>query len=258
MPDLLLKTIQPYLIGIVFVLLYLAEHFFPERQFPRSRIHDIKNIGIGFINTAITFIGGYYFQKCIQWLNLKHIGVFNLIHIPFYISLGFQIALLDLFMYCWHRLNHRVFFLWRFHRFHHVDEQMNITTALRFHGAELTLSYLARLLIFPLLGFSLTAILLYSFLFFPVVLLHHSNLRIKAGFDLALRHILVTPNMHRIHHSKKGAELNSNYSSVFSWWDSLFRSYRKEPDGPVDFGVDDPVLHEHESKKQEIFDQDHH
>lgn len=250
MPDLLLKSIQPYIIGIVFVLIYLAEHLFPERVFAHTKWHDVKNLGFGVINAAITFLGGFYFQACIGWLNKMHFGLFNLLHFPFYLSLGLQIILLDLFMYWWHRLNHRLPLLWRFHRFHHVDEQLNITTALRFHGVELTLSYVARLLVFPLFGFSITAILAYSLLFFPVVLLHHSNLRMKKKIDYALRRIMVTPNMHRIHHSNKRSELNSNYSSVFPWWDRLFSSYRKEPVGTIYFGVDRPGLPDHEKKKQ--------
>ena len=165
-------------------------------------------------------------------------GLLNIISLPLWLTLLLQILFLDIFMYWWHRLNHQASFFWRFHRFHHVDPGMNSTTALRFHSIELILSYFARLLIFPLFGFSFTAILLYSLLFFPVVLLHHSNVAIREGLDLIMRRFIVTPRMHRIHHSNKVEETNSNYSSVFPWWDRLFNSYRRKPAKEITFGVE--------------------
>lgn len=238
MPDHLIKSIQPYAIGIVFVLLYLAEHIFPQRPDHANAKHDLRNFGIGLINAGITFGGGYYFQKIIEWLNLHRIGLFNWISFPEYLSIGLQILLIDLNMYWWHRLNHTYSFLWKFHRFHHLDKQMNSTTALRFHAVELLLSYVFRLLVFPLFGFSIMAIVCYSFLFFPVVILHHSNLSIKETFDMLLRKVIVSPGMHRIHHSKKKEETDSNYSSVFPWWDAVFKTYRKKPIEPIQFGVE--------------------
>lgn len=238
MTENLIKSIQPYAIGIVFVLLYLGEHLFPQRHHHANAEHDFRNFGIGLINAGITFGGGYYFQKLIEWLNFRGIGLFNFVSFPSYLSIGLQILIIDLYMYWWHRLNHINSFLWRFHRFHHLDEQMNSTTALRFHVVELLLSYVFRLLVFPLFGFSITAIVLYSLIFFPVVILHHSNLSVNETVDMALRKWIVSPGMHRIHHSKKGEETNSNYSSVFPWWDALFKTYRKKPIEQIRFGVE--------------------
>ncbi len=235
----LLRTIQPFLLGSVFLLIYLAEHIYPQRKQHALSRHDFRNFGIGIFNAALTFAGGYGFQLVITSLSRHHVGLFNLIELPVYISLPVQILLLDIFMYWWHRINHIIPFLWQFHHFHHIDEEMNSTTALRFHAVELSLSYVARLLVFPFFGFSLTAILLYGLLFLPVVILHHSNISIRESFDLRLRKLIVTPHMHRIHHSAKYVETNSNYSSVFPWWDRLFRSYRKYPSGIIRFGVDE-------------------
>ncbi|GAC1481070.1 MAG: hypothetical protein NVS1B13_02660 [Flavisolibacter sp.] len=141
-------------------------------------------------------------------------------------------------MYWWHRFNHANTFLWRFHRFHHQDEEMNSTTALRFHTVELLLSYIFRLLLFPLFGFSIAAIVYYSLLFFPIVILHHSNLSVSVKTDNKFRKIFVSPNMHRIHHSNKREETDSNYSSVFTWWDRLFKTNRESPKGEIHFGVE--------------------
>jgi sterol desaturase/sphingolipid hydroxylase (fatty acid hydroxylase superfamily) len=237
----MIRVIQPYAIGIVFLLLYLAEHIFPQRTDFKDTKHDLKNIGFGLINAVIILIGGFYFQEFISFLNHLDFGLFNLITLPFALNLAVQILCIDLFMYWWHRSNHGWAFLWRFHKFHHQDKKLNSTTALRFHVVEISLSYIARLMIFPFLGISITAILLYSLLFFPIVILHHSNISIKESLDLLIRKIIVTPHMHRIHHSRLPEETNSNYSSVFPWWDALFYSYRKKPIKEVDFGVDDGI-----------------
>jgi sterol desaturase/sphingolipid hydroxylase (fatty acid hydroxylase superfamily) len=234
----LLKHIQPFATGIVFLLLYLAEHVFPQRTGFNDLKHDAGNMGFGLINAAVVFAGGYYFQQFLSFLHQKHFGLFNNMELPFAIQLIMQVICIDVFMYWWHRLNHRWTFLWCFHKLHHEDEKMNSTTALRFHVGELSLSYVARLLVFPLLGISVSAVLLYGFLFFPVVMLHHSNIRIGKWTDHLFRKMIVTPRMHRIHHSRIQMETDSNYGSVFPWWDLVFHTYRKVPVKEIDFGLD--------------------
>ena len=238
MLSLSVRSLQPFILGIAFVLLYFGENLIPEQTIRKRKKHDLINIAIGLGNGAFHFAVGYFFQLALEWFNHLPFGLFNFLPIPLWMSLPMQLILLDLFMYWWHRFNHTATFLWRFHRFHHLDEHMNSTTALRFHTVELTFSYLARLLLFPLFGFSTEAIIVYSLLFFPVVLLHHSNVRISECLDLKLRKLIVSPRMHRIHHSRKHLETNSNYGSVLPVWDRIFRSYRRTPEGPVSFGVD--------------------
>ena len=240
----LLIHIQPFTIGIVFLLLYLAEHVFPQRAGFNDLKHDAGNIGFGIFNAVIVFIAGYYFQQFLLFLHQKGFGIFNNITLPLVIQIIIQVICIDIFMYWWHRLNHTWSFLWRFHKLHHEDEKMNSTTALRFHVGELTLSYIARLLVFPLLGISVTAVLVYGFLFFPVVIIHHSNIIVGDWIDKLLRKMIVTPGMHRIHHSRIQMETDSNYSSVFPWWDSIFRTYRKRPVKDIEFGLDKKTSHD--------------
>ncbi len=238
MLSLSLKSLQPFVLGFAFVLLYFGENLIPEQATANRKNHDLINISIGCGNGIFNFAMGYFFQMALEWFHHLPFGLFNFLPLPVWISLPIQLILIDLFMYWWHRFNHTAVFFWRFHRFHHLDESMNITTALRFHTVELTFSYVARLLVFPLFGFSIQAIIVYSLVFFPVVLLHHSNIRISEAVDLFLRRLIVSPRMHRIHHSRKQVETNSNYSSVLPIWDKLFRSYRDKPEGPVSFGAD--------------------
>lgn len=233
-----IKTLQPFAIAVIFLLLYVAEHIFPERESFTDIRHDFKNVLLGVFNALIIFGFGYYFQKIIMYVNVHQFGVFNKIELPYDLSLILQFITIDLFMYWWHRANHTFFFLWQFHKLHHTEEKLNTTSAIRFHGAEIALSYIARLLVFPLFGISIHAIFIYSLVFLPVVIFHHSNIKINTAFDFLIRKIIVSPNMHRIHHSKIMEETNSNYSSVFSFWDSIFKSYRKKPIKEIDFGLD--------------------
>jgi sterol desaturase/sphingolipid hydroxylase (fatty acid hydroxylase superfamily) len=129
-------------------------------------------------------------------------------------------------------------FLWKFHRFHHKDEKLNSTSAVRFHAVELVLSYVLRFCLFPLLGVSVSTVILYSIILFPVIVFHHSNVRITEALDTLLRTIFVTPRMHRIHHSKIITETNSNYGSVFPYWDGIFKSYVAKPAKEIEFGVE--------------------
>jgi sterol desaturase/sphingolipid hydroxylase (fatty acid hydroxylase superfamily) len=141
-------------------------------------------------------------------------------------------------MYWWHRMNHRVPFLWRFHRVHHADARMDVSTALRFHPGEIVLSAALRLVVTAAIGAELWQMALYEAIATPIVAFHHSNINLPRRVDDALRWLLVTPWMHWVHHSRLRAETNSNYASVLSVWDRIFGSYRLRPDpDAIEFGL---------------------
>ena len=141
-------------------------------------------------------------------------------------------------MYWWHRANHELPFLWFFHKFHHKDEKMSTSTVLRFHPGELIMSFLVKTVIFVLLGIHSWIIIFYGIILFVVITFHHSNLFISDKVDFFLRNFIASPKMHRIHHSRIKSETNSNYGSVFPYWDKIFRTYIKTPSKPVEFGID--------------------
>jgi sterol desaturase/sphingolipid hydroxylase (fatty acid hydroxylase superfamily) len=126
--------------------------------------------------------------------------------------------------------NHRIGFLWRFHRAHHADIEMDTTTALRFHPGELVLSTFIRLPVVILLGMSFAHLVLFELVLNLSTLFHHSNLAVPERWDRMLRTVVVTPNMHRVHHSVELNETNSNFTSLLSVWDRLFRTFRKRED----------------------------
>lgn len=177
----LIHTIQPYALAGVFLLTYLAEHIIPQRKEIIDHKHDLKNILVGVFNLVLIAVVGMQFQKAIEWLNNKHFGLLQLFNIPSIIEIVIGVLLIDIFMYWWHRVNHEWRFLWYFHKFHHVDTKLNSTSALRFHAGELLLSYVTKIIAFSLLGISLSAVLVHSLLFFPIVVFHHSNLKISEG-----------------------------------------------------------------------------
>lgn len=233
----IIKIITPYILGGIFLLVYVAEHVFPQRKDLIDHKHDLINILLGLINMALVFIAGFYFQQFVEYTTVNHFGILQWLKLSFLAELIIGFLLIDLFMYWWHRFNHVVPFFWFFHKYHHKDEKMNSTTAVRFHTGELVLSYAVRIIVFPLLGISLAPLLLHSFILFPVIVFHHSNIKIEIKKDLWLRLFIVTPEMHRVHHSVIKYDTDSNYSSILPYWDMIFKTYHKKSDKPVEFGI---------------------
>ena len=147
---------------------------------------------------------------------------------------------MDGWTYGWHRLNHRVPFLWRFHRAHHSDAQMDVTTASRFHIGEILFSNCLRIPLILLLGIQLWELVLYETALLAVIQFHHANVGVPPRLDQLLRCFIVTPAMHKVHHSRWQPETDSNYSSLLSIWDRLFRSFRLRDDPrTIQFGLDE-------------------
>jgi sterol desaturase/sphingolipid hydroxylase (fatty acid hydroxylase superfamily) len=160
--------------------------------------------------------------------------------LPSWIEGALALLLLDFWMYLWHRANHVIHFLWRFHRTHHSEPDMDVSTGIRFHPGEILLSGIVRLAVIPILGIQLWHLALYESILYPVVMLHHSNVRLPRWLDYGLLAVVVTPAMHRVHHSRWRPETDSNYGSVLPYWDRLFRTFRLREDArAVELGLDE-------------------
>jgi len=229
----------------VLVVLWALEGFipfyeeFPDRTGERVR-HDLKNLGLGGANALLmALLAGGLFLALDAWGEAEGRGLFRVLEWPGWLELVLVVLVFDLWMYLWHRTNHRIPFLWRFHRMHHSDPEMDASTGLRFHPGEQLLAGMARLLVIPLLGISLWQMAVYEALLLPVILFHHSNVAIPAWLDRGLRGVVVTPAMHRVHHSRWQPETDSNYGSVFPWWDRLLGSFRLRADArTIRLGLD--------------------
>lgn len=236
------RTAVP-LVGLGALLAWeTAQPYFPlfRRTAERAR-HGVLNLALGALNAAVVALAfAAAWLAVTEWSAAHRFGLLNLLDLSAGPRAALAVFLLDAWTYGWHRLNHRVPFFWRFHRWHHADRAMDVTTASRFHTGEIVLSSVFRVPVLALLGCSLGELALYELLLFAVVQFHHANLALPERLDRVLRLVIVTPTLHKVHHSVVRAESDANYSSLFSWWDRVFRTLRlvREPRKIV-FGVQD-------------------
>ncbi|MBY0231137.1 MAG: sterol desaturase family protein [Gemmataceae bacterium] len=192
--------------------------------------HAGRNLAVAILNTVLLgLLFGLATVAVAEWTEENRTGLLNGLGLGWPLKLALGLVLLDGWMYFWHRGNHAVPFLWRFHRMHHSDREMDVTTATRFHLGELALSASLRLGLVPLLGLEVWHLLAYDTLAIAAAQFHHADISL-GGWDRWLRLLVVTPDMHKVHHSDRRAETDSNYSTVLSVWDRLFGSFRKRDD----------------------------
>jgi sterol desaturase/sphingolipid hydroxylase (fatty acid hydroxylase superfamily) len=225
----LIKSImefKAYILPFFMIMFLVYETASPFYIFGVSRLrHSFVNISAGLLSFALH--GVVFFGLSSAALSIDK-GLVNLL--PEGLRLIAALLIFDLWMYVWHRMNHEIAFFWRFHKAHHSDTAMDVTTAVRFHPIELVLSGLVRLPIYMLIGVNPYIIAVYESFMGFVVLFHHSNARIPEWLDDLLSLIIPTPRMHRIHHSDYYKETNSNYGTIFSIWDRLFGTFGKRRD----------------------------
>ena len=188
--------------------------------------HGLRNLLLGAVNSVLVatlFVG--LWMAAIEASAGAGIGLLRLFELPETLRAIIAIVVLDFWTYLWHRMNHSVPFFWRFHRVHHSDTQMDVTTATRFHAGEIVMSSLLRIPVLCMLGPEVWHLALYELMMFSVVQFHHANIRIPAVIDRALRILIVTPAMHRVHHSRQFDHQRSNYTSFLSVWDRIFGTY---------------------------------
>jgi sterol desaturase/sphingolipid hydroxylase (fatty acid hydroxylase superfamily) len=199
--------------------------FFPYKTSLRSRI--VNNFELGAINSIASSLFAIGIARSINLHSAA--GIASTLPSPI-IAAGLSFLILDLYMYFWHRMMHMVPLAWRFHLVHHTDRQMNVSTAYRFHPIEIIGSSIPKLFLIWSLGIPSDFVLIYESVFTVIVALHHSNFALPPAVDRALAYIFLTPHYHRIHHSQVVNNTNSNYASVFIWWDRLFGTYRDRQD----------------------------
>lgn len=237
-----LVNAKPAAAAIMLVILWSLESIVPMFGQRKGRVrHGAVNLVLGAINSAMTpviFAASMLFVT--EWARHHSFGLLHWLSLPGWAAWPLGLVVFDGWMYAWHRLSHRVKFLWRFHAVHHSDREMDVTSAVRFHTGEIVISSLARLMVLPLIGLTMPQLLLYEAILLPVILFHHSNIRIPARLDQALRCAITTPWMHWVHHSQWQPETDSNFSSVLSVWDRLFGTFRlREDPGTIALGLDD-------------------
>ncbi len=156
-------------------------------------------------------------------------GLFNMLAAPSWAEIALAFVLLDMLIYAQHVATHRIPLLWRFHKVHHADRDIDATTGVRFHPVEIVLSMAYKLVCVAALGAPVLAVFAFEVVLNAAALFNHANLRLPDRVDRALRRLVVTPDMHRVHHSVYARETDSNYGFFLSVWDYLFRTYTAQP-----------------------------
>lgn len=214
------------IICISLVIFGILEIIYPFYNFKGNWLRRISNnLILGLANAiALSLITKILL---LQALNnpLYSPKILQLINMPLLAGI-LAILIIDLYMYLWHRWMHKWAIGWRFHKVHHTDREMNISTAYRFHIIEILASNLPKIFLIWILGIKIEWLLIYEILFAIDVIFHHSNWYLPVNIDKFLSYIIVTPNYHRLHHSQIIVETNSNYGSLLSIWDKIFLTYR--------------------------------
>jgi sterol desaturase/sphingolipid hydroxylase (fatty acid hydroxylase superfamily) len=183
----------------------------------------------------VNYLGVLWFE----YVDEKGIGLLNLFNPPYVIKIILGILLLDLGDYFYHRLSHRWRLLWSYHRVHHSDHQMDVTTGYRFHPFENVGLLITQITTSFLFGYGLETVALYYTLYLPLVIVQHVNIRFPYWFENIFGLLFSTPNFHRVHHSNLQALTDSNYGDFFSIWDRLFGTYNKVHPEKLQFGLTD-------------------
>lgn len=214
----------------------LISFLFVEELLPKRRIglaYKIRwtaNFSFLLINLVLLrFAVPVAMVELAFFLQKQQIGLFNNYLVPEAMLFVIAVIILDGSKYAMHRLAHKLPFLWRLHRVHHSDVDFDVTTSIRHHPLESLISNFVDLAVISIFGLPPEAIIVWVIAASTVDLFNHANLRIPVGLDISLRWLLVTPDMHRIHHSSYQPETDSNFSSFLSFWDRFFGSYRATP-----------------------------
>jgi len=215
----------------VFIVMALWEKVAPRRALNASKIARwVNNLSITFLNSVVLkFVLPVTALGAALMARKEGYGVLNIIDIPSLPGGFIAIIALDLTIYFQHRLFHQVPLLWRLHRMHHTDMDIDVTTGARFHPIEILFSMLIKMVAILLIGAPFWSVLAFEVLLNATSMFNHSNIFMNDDIDRVVRLLIVTPDMHRLHHSVIIQETNSNYGFNLSWWDRLFNTYKDQP-----------------------------
>lgn len=215
----------------VFFIMAVWELISPRRQLIIPKLLRWGN------NLALVFLNSFILRLLFPaaavgmaaFANQQGWGVFNYFDVPLIVAAILSVVIMDAIIYLQHVMVHAVPALWRLHRVHHADPDFDVTTGSRFHPLEIILSMLIKFAVIIVLGPPVVAVIVFEILLNATAMFNHSNVRLNLTLDKYLRLFVVTPDMHRVHHSVEADETNSNFGFNLPWWDRLFGTYRAQP-----------------------------
>ena len=231
---------RPAAFLFAFVAMAAWETLAPRRsQATRRSSRWPSNLGIVALNSVL--VRAVFPLTAVAWAGAvaqRGFGLVNIVPMPFWLAAISAFVLLDLAIYLQHRLFHAVPAFWRLHRMHHADTEFDVTNGLRFHPIEIVLSMLIKFAVIAALGAPAWSVLIFEIALNATAIFNHANARVPAKVDRILRQFVVTPDMHRVHHSVLPLETNSNFGFNLPWWDRWFGTYRAQPrDGHADMHI---------------------
>ncbi len=217
----------------IFAVMAVWELLAPRRKLTVSKaVRWVNNLGLVFFNSAIlrllfpaAAVGMAVLATERGW------GVLNNFELPFWLAVVLSVVVMDFIIYLQHVMVHAVPLLWRLHRVHHADPDYDVTTGARFHTLEIILSMGIKFATIVVLGPPVVAVIIFEVVLNATAMFNHGNVRLPKGLDSVLRWLVVTPDMHRVHHSVEDDEANSNFGFSLPWWDRMFGTYRDQPRG---------------------------
>jgi sterol desaturase/sphingolipid hydroxylase (fatty acid hydroxylase superfamily) len=225
------------------VLLGTIEFMFPQFREPADRLRRWPtNFGLGILNGLIVSAFPVLAVASAQWAEGNGVGLLNWLSAPWWIALPCTVLVSSLSHYAIHVASHKIPLVWRFHRVHHCDVHLDVSSALRSHPLELIAISVFMIPVNVLCGLSPVVLAVYEGVEAVANMLTHANIRVPQSLERCVRWLVMTPSLHRLHHSTFQAETDSNYGNVFSFWDRLFGTYRGETIQPGEnfrFGLDD-------------------
>jgi len=215
----------------ILVVMFLWELIAPRRPLTTSKITRwFSNLGLVLIDSIVVRL---VFPTALAGITLlvqqRGWGLFNQFELPYLLKIIFSVLILDFVIYLQHIMFHSVPLFWRLHMVHHTDMDIDVTTGVRFHPVEIILSLGIKMIVVILIGAPLAAALIFEIILNGTSMFNHGNVRYSQNIDSILRLLVVTPEMHRVHHSTIRWETNSNLGFNFPWWDRLFGTYRGQP-----------------------------
>jgi sterol desaturase/sphingolipid hydroxylase (fatty acid hydroxylase superfamily) len=239
LPSFLDSVANPLLIAMVLGLLFLQwrfplrrQHFTVLRRLIRNYVVSIP----GFVIVRLAMLPVPF--TLAVWAQDQHVGLLHWLHLPGWIAVPVGFLILDYAYWWWHRANHMLPLFWRFHNVHHTDLDMDVTTAARFHFGEIFFSIAFLSMVVLLSGATPFTFIIFFVVFEGAVAFHHSNWRLPIKLERVLNLVIVTPRMHGIHHSIVQRETNSNWGTIFCWWDKLHHTLRRDiPQDAITIGV---------------------
>ena len=234
--EFILTNEKPIRMGFFFgvlAVMALWEIVAPRRRLTVSKsVRWVNNLGLVFFNSFILRVLFPAAAVGVALTASKHgWGLFNIYELSLYISVIASVVIMDFVIYVQHVMVHAIPVLWRLHRVHHADPDYDVTTGARFHTLEIILSMLIKFATILLLGPPVVAVILFEIILNVTAMFNHGNVGLPPALDRVLRWIVVTPDMHRVHHSVEDDEANSNFGFSLPWWDRLFGTYRDQPRG---------------------------